>query len=97
MSASTYPSVAEWTLSDTIQAADEGWGIFDADGSENGRTQLQAMDEAPMCATDDDAWKFVTMKARAGSAFHRRALEIVARHNPGEAKSIRDLTGYGEA
>lgn len=95
--ANTYPNDTEWSRADVERAAEEGWGIFDADGSENGRTQLQALDEMAMCATDDDAWRFVAMKAAAGSELHRRALALIALHNPGEAKAIEALTGVAEA
>ncbi|KVH56764.1 hypothetical protein WS89_22565 [Burkholderia sp. MSMB1072] len=76
------------------QADGEGWGIFDCVGSDNGRWQLQRIDEDEVFLDDDSAWKFVTDKAREGSAYHRSAIEFVRDNNPDEYQAIRTATGF---
>jgi hypothetical protein len=68
---------------DNIQALREGWDLFDVEG----RLQLQRIDapsdhefldyEKPKFASDADAIIFVALQARAGSVYHRRALEHI--------------------
>lgn len=94
MSATTYPSLTEWSVADTCRAADEGWGIFDCDGSGNGRTQLQASDEAEMFPDDDAAWRFVVSQSYT-SEFHARALSVIERHNKAEFLAVYALC-HGE-
>ena len=61
----------------------EGWDVFDCgcrdDGSQ--RIELQRLDSppcgTPMFASDEDAWRHVVDRARAGSLPHQRALQMV--------------------
>lgn len=75
------PNETEWTTADSVAAADEGWGIMDADGSEQGRTQLQRVDETGVF--DGDAAAMVYVRDTP-SDLHAKALALVARYNPAE-------------
>lgn len=57
------------------QAVSEGWALFDVDG----RLQLQKDDEQAKFESDADAIIFVALKAHAGSAYHRAALEWIGK------------------
>ena len=83
----------ETTEFNNAQAMQEGWAIFDCNG-DGGRWQLQRIDEDEKFPSDDEAWTFVTDKARSGSAYHRCAIEYLRDHNPGEYALIQKATGY---
>lgn len=77
----------------------EGWAIFECDGSENGPYQLCRIDDQDDPAgvqpeSDDHAWLAVTGRARDGSSYHQRCLDLIAELNPQERESIRKFTGY---
>jgi hypothetical protein len=59
----------EW---DNSQAYKEGWGVFDT----NRGPYIQRDDELRVFEFDEDAVAFVKGKAKEGSAYHIRALEI---------------------
>lgn len=73
---------------DNTQAADEGWGVFECDGSDNGPWQIQRDDEAELFEDDDAVWLHVLQRAKAGSDYHQAALGFVKEHNPIEASNI---------
>lgn len=75
-----------------IQAFTEGWGIFDCDGSENGPWQIQRIDEDEKFPSDDEAWLHVAEKAKAGSAYHRGAIEFIRHHNSAEYAAFSAFT-----
>lgn len=84
----------EWTTDDDIAASREGWGVFDCFGSKAGPLQIQAIDmpgEGDGFLPDDNAaWDLVHRKASEGSELHRKALALIAEHNPIEAKAIEE-------
>ncbi len=72
------------TLSfDHAGANREGWDVFDCGHDPDGRPQLQLQridtpeDGEPPFPDDRDAWAFVVLRARAGCALHRAALDAV--------------------
>lgn len=71
-------------------AFDQGWGIFDCEGSENGPWQLQKLDESELLRNDLEAWRLVVNYANAGSEYHQKALQFLAEHNPLEHTTIID-------
>jgi hypothetical protein len=73
---------------DNAQAVKEGWSIFDCDGSDNGRWQLQRCDEQEIFVTDVAAWVFVRAKAAEGSPYHIMAMLFLETHNPPEWRAI---------
>ncbi|MCU6502281.1 hypothetical protein LPN04_31250 [Rugamonas sp. A1-17] len=73
---------------DNAQAGNEGWGIFETDGSEGGPWQLQREDETAVFPNDDTAWRYVTDKAKDGSAYHQSALDFLKRENMIEYTAI---------
>ncbi|MEY9247612.1 hypothetical protein [Bradyrhizobium elkanii] len=75
---------------DSNIAFDQGWGIFDCDGSENGPWQLQKLDESDRLRNDLEAWRLVVDYANAGSEYHKKALQFLADHNPIEHRCIID-------
>lgn len=77
------------------QAFNEGWGIFDCDGSENGPWQIQRIDSPedmeppppytePVFLLDDHAWDHVRRQAARGSIYHKAALDLIREQNPQE-------------
>jgi hypothetical protein len=91
---------------DNTQAQAEGWFISFCDGymDEKGEPrpwQLQREDEREVFASDLEAWAHVVSKARAGSEYHRDALDFLAKHSPAEHAAIvvamEETTGYREA
>lgn len=86
--ADTYPDSKEWPSVSVEASYEQGWGIFDSDGSDNGRTQLCRWDQLEKFPSDDEAWQFVVTQAKAGDALCRRALDVVRRHNPTEFVAI---------
>lgn len=95
MTARTFPGEDEWSFAEVNVAAEEGWCISDADGSENGRTQLQSLDHMGIFADDDGAWRHVRSKAAEGSRLHQRALKAIRNHNPTEFVAIMSVTTEG--
>lgn len=75
---------------DNGKAVDEGWSIFECFGSENGRWQLQKLDDAGKFNTDIDAWRLVLDYADAGSEYHQQALQFLKDNNPMEYDCIID-------
>src|SRR6185437_8048581 len=61
----------------------EGWNIFDCGCRQDGgpRVEIQRVDSPetgdPVFADDSDAWRQVVARARAGSALHLRALQMI--------------------
>ncbi|MBI6883053.1 hypothetical protein [Pseudomonas putida] len=53
---------------------DEGWALFDVDGS--GLMEIQRDDELDVFETDDDAIAHVLARSEQGSLSHRRALAL---------------------
>jgi hypothetical protein len=82
----------EWTNEDSRAAYDEGWDIFDSEGSQNGPWQIQKFDDpdsGPQVFTEDtDAWVQVRTRASEGSALHIKALAFLRQYNPQEADAI---------
>lgn len=90
--APAFPDVpgCAWTVDDDKAAAAEGWNIFDADGVleieridfPDSDAELDEHDEQKgraensRFADDDAVLEFVRAQAAAGSALHKRALEI---------------------
>lgn len=79
---------------DGERAEREGWGIFDCDGSDNGPWQIQKIDASDLLENDMHAWQLVAREARAGSAYHRSAIEFIREHNPTEYESFCKFTGW---
>jgi len=83
----------EWPPAYGQLATEEGWGIFEAEGSvlnKNGNRpyQLQKVDEARKFEDDSEAWDHVYHTARAGSALHRKALDFLREHSHPEFEVI---------
>lgn len=83
-----------WSDEDIDAAGLEGWGIYDAAGSEHNKEglaplQVQRDDDGPL-GSDDEAWLLIVEKSNAGSAMHRRALRHVREESPGEFQAIVD-------
>lgn len=76
---------------DNSQAGEEGWGIFNCDGSYTGEFKLCRLDEEEIFADDEQAWCFVVEKVAAGSAYHRAALDYIREHNPIEWASFGEV------
>lgn len=72
------------------QAVEEGWAIF---VSHEG-LRLERIDELEVFDCDPAAWQYVVNRAKAGSKYHQKALEIVGNDNPMERDAIREETGY---
>ncbi len=66
----------------------EGWDIFDAYGSVNGRWQIQRCDEMEVFASDQEAWAHVWQKSEEGSVVHRLAINAIMIENPSEYVAI---------
>lgn len=77
---------------DNTQAYTEGWLIADCDGSDNGRWQLQKIDDDNVFPDDGDAWRFVNERALAGSAYHQSALDWLAENCQQEFECIQRAT-----
>lgn len=80
-------------------AVREGWTVFDCDGSENGRWQIQGFDtpedwadrtgEVPPKISDRDAW----MKVMKGDGEHHiAAREFIKTANPQEYEAMVQIT-----
>lgn len=88
-----YPSSDEWPPTYAAASSREGWVLSDADGSVNGRTQLQRLDNPATFLSDREAWVHVVQQASTGSALHQRALDLVMAFNANEAAAISVHTG----
>ncbi|MGJ4953116.1 hypothetical protein [Bradyrhizobium sp. HKCCYLS20291] len=75
---------------DNNRAFDEGWGIFECSGSENGPYQLQKLDESDKFRNDIEAWRYVVEVADRESEYHQKALAFLAEHSPFEHQTILD-------
>lgn len=75
---------------DNAIAFDQGWGIFECHGSENGPWQLQKLDESSRFRNDLEAWRLVVDYSKAGSEYHKKALAFLAANNPIEHDCIID-------
>lgn len=73
-----------WTLRDNNRATREGWAFFES----NDGTRLERIDEAEKFDGDGAAWRYARKRARAGSAFHRRALVHIKTEAPKEYAAI---------
>ncbi|WP_316207478.1 hypothetical protein [Bradyrhizobium sp. SZCCHNR3118] len=71
-------------------AFDQGWGIFECHGSENGPWQLMKLDQSGRFKNDLEAWRWVVDYANRGSDYHKSALQFLAEHNPIEHCCIID-------
>jgi hypothetical protein len=90
-----------WTHDDSWTAMQEGWDIFDCDGSDNGPYQLCVLDEPillpelgytePKFTGDTEAWIHVRTQAREhDSPLHQKALTFLYTHCPAEYQRIMD-------
>lgn len=76
------PDPKLWPRECQQAAQKEGWDIFDADGSADGRWQLQAITcpedgSKPIFQTDEKAAAHVKDMAVKGSELHRRAINFL--------------------
>jgi hypothetical protein len=78
-----------WTRDDEASAAREGWGIFDCDGSGNGRFQLCKRDEADTFGDDVVVWHRIATRSDSGDALCQRALAFIKLNNPVEYHAIQ--------
>ena len=87
----------DWPLVCQLKAQKEGWDIFDADGSADGRWQLQAIAvptdhlhlryKKPKFKSDTEAALHVRQQAIAGSVLHQQAIRfLIARRSKDVAK-----------
>jgi hypothetical protein len=83
----------EWTSEDTEKATEEGWGLFECWGSENGSPQLQRIDEPidrdAVFDSDESAWEFVYKGFLTGNKSHKKAFTILSKLNPKEFQLIK--------
>ena len=59
------PRGMEWTDAHSVAATNEGWDIFDVNGS--GYLEIQRVDELDVFDSDEEAVRFVRHNANAGS------------------------------
>lgn len=69
-------------------AHSEGWGVFAKD---HGDVHIEKLDSSDAFESDYDAWAHVVNKARAGSAMHIDALNMV---DPDEKLDIIAACGW---
>ena len=82
--------VGDYSIDDRVDAAREGWDVFECQGSKNGSPQIQSFDcpeEGDADITEEQAWELVLTKAIAGSLLHIRALALT-NENPKEIAAI---------
>lgn len=80
--------MTEWTAEMAKAAQEEGWDVFDSEGSDNGPWQVQSFDdpgELPDLGDDMVAWQLVQAQ-RTPHAI--AALAFLAEHNPLEHARI---------
>jgi|GEM_PF-3900095 hypothetical protein len=77
-----------WNREDSADAIEQGWEIFCQD--EGDPFVLSAVDEKGIFTSDDEAWKFVHAKAKAGDQLAIRALAFIKARSPAEHKRIED-------
>ncbi len=70
---------------DLKQAQQEGWCVFQCEGSEAGHLQIQRLDLEAKFPDDADAHRFVIRKAIEGSKYHSDIVLHVIKENPKEA------------
>jgi hypothetical protein len=82
------PDLPGWTNAHGEAAHAEGWGIFDCQGSEYGRWQVQRLDDPqdhglsiePL-ESDEEAWRLIV---NGTGEHHKAALEVLKEHCPEE-------------
>lgn len=91
-----------WTTADSKAANAEGWDVFDALGSANGRFQVCRIDDpeawarrgdtpaVSLLAGDEAAWLLVLS---GSAAHHAKAREFIGAHNPLEWESMAKFAG----
>jgi hypothetical protein len=89
---------AGWTNEDNWKSLLQGWGIFDADGSEDGRWQIQAIMapednpdlgyDKPKFKDDRKAANFVKRQARKGDITAIRAIKFLKLVGSGDVKKF---------
>ncbi len=62
-----------WSREDDAEAEKEGWNLFSVD---DGRLEIQRIDEYDVFETDDAALAFIRERAAGGSALHQKALDL---------------------
>ena len=88
--------VVEWPSEHSDKAVREGWDIWDSEGSENGRWQVQRIDDPEtfaratgftplILASDADAFRIV---ANGILPHHLAAREFLMAHNPMEYQAV---------
>lgn len=74
MSAKPFTTPARgWHDKDQLDAHEEGWGLFNADG----RTEIQRIDETALLESDEDARALVLGMAQRGFRLHRKAIRHI--------------------
>lgn len=91
---------AQWTKGDSWAALNEGWDIFECDGSANGPYQICVLEEPYLIEelgyedkkfpSDNEVWVRVRNLASAGSPLHLKALQFVRTENPKEYEAIQN-------
>jgi hypothetical protein len=61
---------------DNSQAFSEGWLIADCYGSDNGRWQLQKLDETDIFPDDQSAWRHVERTDSSGTITYRDSHDV---------------------
>ena len=94
--------VVEWPSEHSDKAVREGWDIWDSEGSENGRWQVQRIDDPeafaeatggftpPKLASDDEAFFIV---ANGTEPHHSAARDFLRDHNPKEYQAVMNFVG----
>lgn len=80
-----------WPRECQLQALQEGWDIWQCDGSAGGPFQIQVLEEPELLPElgyttkkfddDTDAWVHVRTRAAEGSELHVRAMLFIEHHN----------------
>lgn len=74
-----------WSTQDQLRAFTRGWGLIAEDlGDSLATLELQATD----MRDDKAAWLQVVAAARSNDALSKKALEVLAAHNPKEHQTI---------
>jgi hypothetical protein len=80
-----WPNPPGWRPEDDWAAHEEGWGIFECDGSTDDAWQVQADSDSGKLASDGDAWNVLSID----TPLHRRAVAWLHFHAPMELGTIR--------
>jgi hypothetical protein len=62
-------------------AVAEGWTVFECDGSQYGRWQVQRDDETDAIESAEHAWKMILEQ---DTPLHRATIDLILQINPGE-------------